>query len=149
IASPPEEKHVLLTVEGLEDGEVSPFLLDEVQVGDALEFRGPIGGYFVWDVSQGGPLFLIGGGSGVVPLMAMIRHAVARESTVPIRLLYSSRSPDDVIFGSELEGLDAVHPAIEVIHTYTRRQPPGWSGYSRRVDEAMLRDRVWPPAERP
>jgi ferredoxin-NADP reductase len=139
IASPPEKQQIEVTIERLEDGEVSPYLTDEVRVGDPLEVRGPIGGYFVWDVALGGPLFLVGGGSGIVPLVAMIRHRVATGSDVPIRLLYSARSQGDVIYRTELEEL-ASRPGIEVIYTYTRSQPPGWIGYSRRVDQAMLQE---------
>jgi ferredoxin-NADP reductase len=103
IASPPENRHVCLTVERLDDGEVSPFLVDDVRDGDRLEFRGPIGGYFVWDVVMGGPLFLVAGGSGIVPLMAMTRHRVAAGSEVSMRLLVSSRSAEDAIYRAELD----------------------------------------------
>src|SRR5690349_9828646 len=106
IASPPEQsEQLMLTVERLEDGEVSPYLVDELAIGDQLEFRGPVGGYFVWDVEIGGPLFLVAGGSGIVPLMAMVRHRAARASRVPTRLLYSSRSSEDVIYRAELDEL--------------------------------------------
>lgn len=148
IASPPEERQVTLTVERLDDGEVSPYLVDEVRPGDRLEFRGPIGGYFVWTAAQGGPLLLVGGGSGIVPLMAMIRHRIAAGSDAPVRLLYSSRSPEDVIYAAELEGL-AGRSGIEVIYTFTRIQPPGWTGYRRRVDVAMLGEVAWPVAMNP
>jgi ferredoxin-NADP reductase len=147
IASPPEDQNVVLTVERLDDGEVSPYLVDEVRAGDMLEFRGPIGGYFVWDVVQGGPVLLIGGGSGIVPLMAMIRHRQATGSDIPMHLLYSSRSPIDVIYQAEMDALAG--SGIDVTHTYTRVQPPGWTGYSRRVDVAMLAEVAPPPAERP
>jgi ferredoxin-NADP reductase len=146
IASPPENRDVVLTVERLDDGEVSPYLVDEVRPGDMLEFRGPIGGYFVWDVSQGGPVLLVGGGSGIVPLMAMIRHRLAAGSDVSMRLLYSARSPDDVIYRGELDGLNG--SGIEVIYTYTRVQPSGWTGYSRRVDAAMLAEVAPSPVDR-
>jgi ferredoxin-NADP reductase len=139
IASPPEERRIEVTIERLEDGEVSPYLADEVRIGDPLEVRGPIGGYFVWDIALGGPLFLVGGGSGIVPLMAMIRHRVAARSHVPIRLLYSARSPEDVIYRTKLEQV-ASYSDIDVIYTYTRSQPPGWTGYSRRIDQAMLKE---------
>jgi ferredoxin-NADP reductase len=139
IASPPEERRIVVTVERLDDGEVSPYLVDEVRVGEPLEVRGPIGGYFVWDVALGGPLFLVAGGSGIVPLMAMIRHRVATGNETRIRLLYSARSPDDVIYRAELEEVASV-PGIEVIYTYTRSQPPGWTGYRRRIDETMLQE---------
>jgi ferredoxin-NADP reductase len=147
IASPPEDPEVVLTVERLDDGEVSPYLVDEVRTGDMLEFRGPIGGYFVWDVSQGGPVLLIGGGSGIAPLMSMIRHRQAAESATTMRLLYSARSPVDVIYRRELDGLSG--SGIDVAYTYTRVQPPGWTGYSRRVDAAMLAEVAPAPADRP
>jgi ferredoxin-NADP reductase len=149
IASPPDlTGRVAVTVERIDDGEVSPFLAGEVQVGDMLEFRGPIGGYFVWDVSAGGPLFLVAGGSGVCPLMAMLRHRAARASTVPARLLYSARSVDDVIYREELDQLAAAG-GLEVRYTFTRQQPSGWTGYGRRVDRSMLEEVAWPPWEQP
>jgi ferredoxin-NADP reductase len=149
IASPPEDSpKVTITVERLDDGEVSPYLFDAVRAGDHLELRGPIGGYFVWKASIGGPLLFMGGGSGIVPLMAMIRHRRAVRSTVPARLLYSSRSQDEVIYRAELD--DAVRLAgVEVIYTFTRAQPPGWTGYHRRIDEELLREVVWPARDRP
>jgi ferredoxin-NADP reductase len=148
IASPPEQRHVVLTVERLNDGEVSPYLTEVLQVGDQLELRGPIGGYFTWRVADGGPLLLIGGGSGIVPLMAMLRHRTAQHSTVPARLLYSSRAFDEIIYRQELAQL-AADPTLMVTHTLTRRQPPEWNGYRRRIDRAMLADVAWPPSERP
>jgi len=148
IASPPDiAGRVAVTVERIDDGEVSPFLAGEVQVGDMLEFRGPIGGYFVWDVAAGGPLFLVAGGSGVCPLMAMLRHRAARASTVPTRLLYSARSLDDVIYRDELDRLAAAADGLEVSYTLTRAQPVEWNGYRRRVDRAMLEEVAWPPWE--
>jgi ferredoxin-NADP reductase len=149
IGSPPEDSRLCLTVERLDDGEVSPYLVDDVRTGDRLELRGPIGGYFVWEESLGGPLFLVGGGSGIVPLMAMIRHRVARKSSVPVRLLLSSRSPEDVIYRGELERLTAEQTGVEVVHTFTRAQPPGWTGYARRIDTEMLRETAPSPAQRP
>lgn len=147
IGSPPEEPRVALTVERLEDGEVSPYLVDEVVDGDRFEVRGPIGGYFVWTVSMGGPLFLVGGGSGVVPLLSMIRHRVYQGSDVPIRLLYSVRTPEDVIARAELEDLAGKDNGIEVFFTFTREQPPDWTGYSRRVDRSLLQEVAWAPQE--
>jgi ferredoxin-NADP reductase len=145
IASPPEEQpHVTLTVEQLDDGEVSPYLTGELRVGDKLELRGPIGGYFVWEARLGGPLLLVAGGSGIVPLMAMLRHRAAVGSTVPIRLLYSSRSLEEVIYRDELDRLVRSTTMLEVVQTLTRVQPPGWTGYSRRIDTQMLREVVWP-----
>jgi ferredoxin-NADP reductase len=150
IASPPEDKpKVTITVERLDDGEVSPYLVDEVQVGDHLELRGPIGGYFVWETQMGGPLLLIGGGSGIVPLMAMIRHRGAVRSTVRTRLLYSSRSRDEVIYRDELDDLPRRDGGLEVTCTLTRRQPPGWAGYARRIDVDLLREVAWPVPDRP
>jgi len=144
LASAPGEPPAL-TVERLDDGELSPYLVDEVVRGDRFELRGPIGGYFVWDHDGSTePLFLVAGGSGVVPLMAMLRHRRAVGSTVPAKLLYSSRSLDDVIYRDELDRLGA-----EVVQTLTREQPPGWGGYGRRVDVDMLREVSYPPDESP
>ena len=148
IASPPDvADRVAVTVERIDDGEVSPFLAGEVQIGDMLEFRGPIGGYFVWDVAAGGPLLLVAGGSGICPLMAMLRHRAARASTVPTRLLYSARSADDAIYRAELDALAAAGDGLEVRYTFTRAQPLEWTGYRRRVDRAMLEEVAWPPWE--
>jgi len=149
IASAPEDPRVEITVERLEDGEVSPYLVGELRPKDKLELRGPIGGYFVWKAEDPRPLLLIAGGSGVVPLMAMIRHRAAAKSTNPARMLYSSRSLDDVIYREELERLEAIDGGLRVTHTLTRSQPPGWRGYSRRLDGAMIKDVVWPAKEDP
>src|ERR671937_741152 len=133
IASPPEEQpRVTLTVERLDGGEVSPYLTQELRVGDKLELRGPIGGYFVWEALMGGPLLLVASGSGIVPLMAMLRHRAAAGGSVATRLLYSSRTPEDVIYRDELESLLAANNGLEIIHTFTRTQPAGWQGYARR-----------------
>jgi ferredoxin-NADP reductase len=140
IASAPEDEQLAITVERLEDGEVSPYLAEELVVGDKLELRGPIGGYFVWEPEHGGPLLLVGGGSGVVPLRSMLRHRAHAAPNVPARLLYSARSLDDVIYREELDRFD-------VLLTLTREQPPGWTGYARRVDDAMLREVADPNAE--
>src|SRR5215469_18209595 len=149
IASPPEEApRVTLTVERLDDGEVSPYLVDELRVGDKLELRGPIGGYFVWEARMGGPLLLVAGGSGIVPLMAMIRHRAAAGSTAATRLLYSSRSFVDVIYRNELDRLVKSSTMLEVVQTLTRAQPPGWTGYARRIDTQMLREAAWPLEQR-
>jgi ferredoxin-NADP reductase len=149
IASAPDERRVELAVERLDDGEVSPYLTEELRQGDQLELRGPVGGYFVWEPGRGGPLLLVAGGSGVVPLMAMLRHRAATGSQVPARLLYSSRSLDDVIFREELERLAAAGDGLTVTHALTRAQPPGWTGYARRIDAAMLEEVGWRPGERP
>jgi ferredoxin-NADP reductase len=129
IASAPGEP-VAITVERLEDGEVSPYLTEELREGDGLELRGPIGGHFVWGPENGGPLLLVAGGSGVVPLRAMLRHRQRTGSNLPARLLYSSRTIDDVIYRGEL---DQAPDGIEVVYTLTREQPPGWTGHARRV----------------
>jgi ferredoxin-NADP reductase len=149
IASAPAGRRVELAVERLDDGEVSPYLAGELRPGDQLELRGPIGGYFVWEPGRGGPLLLVAGGSGVVPLMAMLRHRAATGSRVPARLLYSSRAIDDVIFREELERLAAAGDGLAVTHTLTRAQPPGWAGYARRIDAVMLEEVGWRPGERP
>jgi ferredoxin-NADP reductase len=150
IASAPEDaEQVALTVERIEGGEVSPYLVDELAEGDQLELRGPIGGYFVWDVEMGGPLLLVAGGSGVCPLMAMLRHRAARGSRVPTRLLYSSRSLEDVIFRGELDRLAGRGDGLEVVHTLTRSRPGDWNGYARRIDRAMLAEVGFPPGQRP
>jgi ferredoxin-NADP reductase len=140
IASAPGEP-VAITVERLDDGEVSPYLTEELRPGDGLELRGPIGGYFVWDAKDGGPLLLVAGGSGIVPLRAMVRHRRLSGSDVPTRLLYSSRTLEDVIYRAELEELA---DGIEVVQTLTREQPPGWTGHDRRIDAALLREVAWP-----
>ena len=141
VASAPERAgEIDLTVERLEDGEVSSYLHDVVAVGDRIELRGPVGGYFVWDASIDGPLLLVGGGSGVVPLMAMLRHRAAAGLHGPARLLYSSRTPEDVIYAQELERLALAGDGFELFHTFTRRAPPGWQGYARRIDVEMLRE---------
>jgi ferredoxin-NADP reductase len=146
IASAPEDERLALTVERLEDGEVSPYLVGEVVVGDRIELRGPIGGYFVWEAhaEPKRPLLLVAGGSGVVPLMAMLRHRRAAAGTTPVRLLYSSRSIDDVIYREELQRLAEGGDRVGVYQTLTRSQPPGWRGYSRRLDREMLEEVAWP-----
>jgi ferredoxin-NADP reductase len=145
IASPPEQVGELeLSVELIPDGEVSPYLHDVLMLGDQLEMRGPIGGYFIWDVAIGGPLLLVGGGSGVVPLMAMLRHRAAQHATLPARLLYSSRSADDVIYRDELDSLAASDPTFALFYTFTREPPVGWTGYRRRIDGAMLGEVIKP-----
>jgi ferredoxin-NADP reductase len=139
IASAPGEP-VAITVERLEDGEVSPYLTQELRVGDAIELRGPVGGYFVWEPDDGGPLLLVAGGSGIVPLRAMLRHRRRSGSDVPVRLLYSARSISDVIYRAEL---DEPVDGIEVIYTLTQVQPSGWTGYSRRLDAELLGEVAW------
>ena len=149
IASAHETGRLALTVERIEEGEVSPYLAGEVRSGDQFELRGPIGGYFVWTVAAQGPLFLIAGGSGIVPLMAMLRHRAAASSAAPAHLLYSSRTFEDIIYREELDRLIARRDGLEIVHTFTRRQPAGWSGAARRIDRAMLHDTGFAPSERP
>ena len=149
IASAPEDKRLALTVERLDDGEVSPYLVGELRAGDRLELRGPIGGYFVWRGDEDRPLLLIGGGSGIVPLMSMLRHRGRIGSNTPARLLFSSRTRADVIYREELEHLGAAGDGLRVVHTLTREKPAGWTGYTRRIDEAMLREVAWPSKDSP
>jgi ferredoxin-NADP reductase len=129
-------------------GEVSPYLADELCPRDALELRGPIGGYFVWAESLGGPLLLVAGGSGIVPLRAMLRHRSAVGSDVPVRLLYSARSLEEVIYRAELERV-ASEDEVDVRFTLTREWPEGWSGHRRRVDAELLEEVAWPPLDEP
>ena len=164
IASPPEDTRLALTIERLPEGEVSSYLCGDVRVGDHFELRGPIGGYFVWRASDGGPLLLVAGGSGIVPLMSMLRHRAkfilsqakdpasskARSigASMPARLLYSSRRWRDVIYRDELAALAAWDPSVKVIHTITRDAPVNWTGFKRRIDRAMLAEVAWPALER-
>jgi ferredoxin-NADP reductase len=147
IASAPDGTRVDLTVVRIADGEVSPYLTDGLQPGDQIELRGPVGGYFVWEPPDGGPLLLVAGGSGVAPLMAMIRLRAAAGSEVDTRLLLSSRGWDEVIYRDELQRLDG--NGLTVVHTLTMSPPPGWAGYARRVDAQMLAEVGPGPAERP
>ena len=148
IASPPGEP-IAITVEVLDDGEVSPYLAEELREGDEIEVRGPIGGYFVWEPGGNEPLLLVGGGSGIVPLMAMIRHRAATKDRTPTRLVYSSRRLEEVIYARELEKLAERDDGLEVFQTLTREQPPGWEGFSRRVDVGLMREVAWKPSQRP
>jgi ferredoxin-NADP reductase len=138
IASAPEAPRLMLTVERIADGEVSPYLTADVRPGDRFGLRGPIGGFFAWTTAVGGLLFLIAGGSGIVPLMAMLRHRAAAKSTIPALLLYSSRTFEDIIYREELEQLAARDKELKVVHTLTRKQPAGWAGGTRRIDREML-----------
>ena len=155
IGSAPEDPRIALTIERLEDGEVSSYLCGEVREGDNIELRGPIGGYFVWEVSDGGPLMLVAGGSGIVPLMAMLRHrAVSVTDTrgrqaLSARLLYSSRRWSGVIYREELDRMTDGDSSVRVVHTITREPPVEWTGFHRRIDRAMLEEVAWAPAERP
>ena len=136
IASANDSERVELAVDKLPDGEVSPYLVDDLQVGDQVEFRGPLGGWFVWKPTQEQPLQLIGGGSGVVPLVSMIRAHAASGSSVPVKLLYSVRSPDDAFFADELRALEG--PLVEITWAYTRQTPDGWPTPPGRVSQDLL-----------
>jgi ferredoxin-NADP reductase len=149
IASAPHASTIELAVERLDDGEVSMYLTDVLVPGDQLELRGPIGGYFTWMPRDGGPVLLIAGGSGVAPLMSMIRERFAQQSDVPMRLLYSSRSWDEIIYRDELNALAARNAGFELVQTLTRRQPPGWAGFSRRIDREMLASVAYPAEPAP
>jgi ferredoxin-NADP reductase len=148
IASAPEDPNLVLTVERLEDGEVSPYLVDELRPGDELELRGPIGGYFVWEERLGGPLLLVGGGSGIVPLRAMLRHRIATASQLEVRVVYSSRSLEQVIYRDELLEADAAD-GVEIRLALTREWPPGWSGHRGRITQDQLGAMSWAPGDRP
>jgi ferredoxin-NADP reductase len=148
IASAPEDGYLVLTVERLDDGEVSAYLTDVLMPGDELELRGPIGGYFVWEESLGGPLLLIAGGSGIVPLRSMLRHWAAGERTVAARLIYSSRSLHEVIYREELMRL-AVSDDLDIRLVLTREWPDGWRGHRGRIDRQLLQEVAWTPEERP
>ena len=150
IASPQgSDSRIELTVENVEEGEVSPFLLDVLAPGDAIELRGPIGGYFTWRPAQAGPLMLIAGGSGVVPLMAILRTRAAAADRTPVRLLYSSRTEADIIYRGELDRQASAGDGVAIVHTLTRGQPAGWAGERGRIDQTMLGNHCWPAEERP
>ena len=148
IASPPEDGRLALTVERIDDGEVSPYLAGVLRPGDALELRGPIGGHFTWRVQDGGPLLLVAGGSGLVPLMAMLRHRAAQGSDVDARLLVSTRTRRDLLYADELAHLDG-GAGLGIHATLTRERPDGWTGFTGRVDAAILRAVGPPPADAP
>jgi len=149
IASPPEDELLTLTVERVDNGEVSPYLVDDLRPGDQFELRGPIGGYFVWTAAMGGPLCLIAGGSGVVPLMAMLRHRDRRKIRAPASLLYSSRSLDDVIYRAELDAMAHCDSHLRVVNMLTRKQPAGWMDRRGRIDKALLAETCFPPQQSP
>jgi ferredoxin-NADP reductase len=148
IASPPEDQLLSLTIERIDDGEVSPYLADELRPGDELELRGPIGGPFTWRVRDGGPLLLVAGGSGLVPLMAMLRHRAAAGSDVDARLLVSARALDDLLYRDELMRFSN-GDGLAIRYTLTRGTPDGWAGFSGRVDVDMLTAVGPPPPEQP
>jgi ferredoxin-NADP reductase len=144
IASAPEDEHIVLTVERLDDGEVSPYLVDVLMPGDELELRGPIGGYFVWEAALGGPVLLLAGGSGIAPFRAMVRHHAATDSSIPVRLLYSAKTLGEVIYLDELTKLSE-SDGLDVHFTLTREAPLDWKGHRGRVDSAFLAEIAWPP----
>jgi ferredoxin-NADP reductase len=149
IATPVDRTRVTITVERLDDGEVSPYLTDVLVVGDRIELRGPIGGYFVWEPDRGGPLLLVAGGSGIAPLMAMLRARLLAGSDVPVRILLSWRTGEDVIYADELNAIARDASGIEITHTFTRSAPNGWKGRTGRLDREALASLAWTPSERP
>jgi len=149
IASPPEDELLTLTVERVDNGEVSPYLVGDLRAGDQFELRGPIGGYFVWTAAMGGPLCLMAGGSGIAPLMAMLRHRDRRNGRAPALLLYSSRSPEDIIYREELEAMARRDPDLRVVNTLTRKQPEEWMGHRGRIDKALLAEAGFPAEQNP
>jgi ferredoxin-NADP reductase len=149
IASPPEGELIALTVERVENGQVSPYLVDDLRTGDQFELRGPIGGYFVWTVATGGPLCLIAGGSGIAPLMAMLRHRHRHRDRQPATLLYSSRTLADMIYRLELDAISAPDQGLRIVHTLTREQSAGWTGHRGRIDRALVADTCFPSAQTP
>jgi ferredoxin-NADP reductase len=149
IASPPEDELLGLTVERVDNGEVSPYLVDDLRAGDQFELRGPIGGYFVWTVATRGPLWLLAGGSGITPLMAMPRHRARRKLRARALLLYSSRSLEDVIYREELDMMSRADPDLHVLNALTRKQPDGWTGHRGRIDKALLAKAGFPPGQNP
>lgn len=148
IASAPDGDYLELTVVVITDGEVSPYLAEDVREDDRFEVRGPLGGHFIWSPDAGGPLVLIGGGSGIIPLMAMLRMRQQRSSRIPTQLLASFRRWDDMLFREELRDL-AHDPTCSITYTLTRAVPRNWTGHVRRVDAPMLAERLVAPAARP
>ncbi len=149
IASPPGDELLVLTVERVEDGEVSPYLLDTLRAGDRLELRGPVGGYFVWTGLENNPLCLIAGGSGVTPLMSMLRHRDTATNRGPALLMYSSRRLQDVIYRDELDAMAGRDPALRIVHALTREAPPDWTGHRGRIDKSLIAANCFAPAQRP
>lgn len=149
IASPPEDESLILTVEQVDNGEVSPYLVGDLHAADQFELRGPVGGYFVWTVATRGPLCLIAGGSGIVPLMAMLRHRATRKVHASALLLYSSRSLEDIIYREELEAIARRDGDLRIVHTLTRSQPEGWTGRRGRIDKALLAETCFPSQQNP
>jgi ferredoxin-NADP reductase len=149
IASPPGDANIELTVEQLPDGEVSPYLARTLKSGDKLELRGPIGGWFVWTPAQTEPVQLVAGGSGLVPIMAMMRTRAVCASAAPFRLLYSVRQPDAVMYASDLARLSAGDVGVPVTYAYTRVTPAGWPYPAHRVDAELIRVATLPKERNP
>jgi len=149
IASPPEEQLLTLTVERVEDGEVSPYLLDELRVGDALEFRGPIGRYFIWSQTRGGPICLVAGGTGITPLMAMLRHRERSRPNIPASLIYSARSLADVVYRDELDMMARGDLNLRLVYALTREHPSDWNGHLGRVTEVLLAENSFTREQNP
>jgi len=149
IASAPDGDRLELTIQRLDDGEVSPYLAEILKVGDPLELRGPIGGWFVWEPDDSAPVLLVAGGSGIVPLMAMMRARAQEGSPVPFRLVYSVRSPDQVIYGPELAQLADAGDGLDVTFVYTRTAPPGASRPAGRITGQVLTAEGWLPRQAP
>lgn len=147
IASPPGADGVCITVVRIDDGEVSPYLTTALDVGDPLELRGPIGGYFVWEATDRRPVLLVGGGSGVVPLMSMLRHHAALDDESEMHLLYSARTQDDVLYRDELDSLVGGRRSVTI--TLTREPGSQWRGHRGRVGAELLGEAGWLPAAEP
>jgi len=143
-SAPNSERHVEITVERLPNGEVSPYLTQELAVGDRLELRGPIGGWFVWHTQQTEPIQLIAGGSGIVPLMAMIRSRASTDSAAPFRLLYSVREPGAVFYRDDLQALSDQDHSLGLTYAYTRVAPKDWPRPAGRIDAALIANTTWP-----
>jgi ferredoxin-NADP reductase len=149
IASPPEDELLALTVERVRDGEVSAYLLDELRVGDQLELRGPIGGYFVWTGAAREPVYLLAGGTGITPLMSMLRHRHGLLSRPPALLIYSARSWEDIVYRDELEAMMRHDSSLRIVYALTRQQPKDWTGHRGRINKGLLSANWFPPAHNP
>jgi ferredoxin-NADP reductase len=149
IASPPEDELLALTVERVKDGEVSPYLLDELRVGDQLELRGPIGGYFVWTGAAREPVYLLAGGTGITPLMSILRHRDGLPSRPPALLIYSARSWEDIVYRDELEAMMRHDSSFRLVYALTRQQPKDWTGHRGRINRDLLSANWFPPADNP
>lgn len=149
ISSAPEDELLSLTVERVTEGEVSPYLVDELRVGDRLQLRGPIGGHFVWTSETSDPLGLIAGGAGVTPLMAMLRHRDRATRRFPALLFYSVRSLEEAIFRDELDAMARRDSSLNVVYALTREQPEGWQGHRGRIDKELLATTHFPLSRHP